>query len=430
MVLSLICLLSLFVFMMLGIPIVYSLAFSAVVGGLMAYGTDILPKLGWTPFQQLFNLAWTPLPLFILIGSLIAETPMGKDLFNAAIKWLARVPGGLIVAAILGEGVMAAALGTSAACIMVVGKFAVPQFDRFGYKRSVALGALLAGGLLGPLIPPSATMIIYCILTNNSLGKMFIAGIIPGILLIIMLSATAILICLFKPDYAPKVPSVSWKEKFSSLSRVWPIAFTIIAILGVIYFGLATPTESAGIGCTVVLILAIVLFKLRWTGLKNALLDTALINGMIIFILVWASFFTYMVGSSNVAQVALSFINNSAINPWMVIIIINIVYILLGFVLDPLTITFLTIPIFYPIVVGLGFDPIWFGIVFVVNTQLGLITPPMAVDLFAVKTVFNIPTMDLIKGVTPFLLVEFVFLAILIAFPWFSIWLPGIMIGR
>jgi C4-dicarboxylate transporter, DctM subunit len=430
MVLSAICILSLFVFMMLGIPIVYSLAFASVFGGLLAYGTDILGKLGWTPFQLLFNLSWTPLPLFVLIGSLIAETDMGRDLFKAAIKWLARVPGGLIVAAIFGEGVMAAALGTSAACIMVVGKVAVPEFDRHGYNRSLGLGALLAGGLLGPLIPPSATMIIFAILTNNSLGKLFIAGIIPGILLIFMLAATAIIICIVKPAYAPKVAPSSWGEKFTSITRVWPIVFCILAILGSIYFGLATPTESAGIGCVVVLIIAIVLFKLRWKGLKNAIVDAALINGMIIFILVWASFFTYMVGSSNVAKYMLDFINAAHFSPWMVIIVINVIYILLGFVLDPLTITFLTIPIFYPIIYNLGFDPIWFGIVFVVNTQLGLITPPMAVDLFAVRTVFGIPTGDLIRGVMPFLIVEFFFLALLIAFPQISLWLPGIMIGK
>ena len=164
--------------------------------------------------------------------------------------------------------------------------------------------------------------------------------------------------------------------------------------------------------------------------MKNALLDTALINGMILFILVWASFFTYMVGSSNVAKYLLDFVSSAAMSPWVVIIIINIIYLVLGFVLDPLTITFLTIPLFYPIVTGLGFDPIWFGIIFVVNTQLGLITPPMAIDLFAVKTVFNIPTMELIKGVTPFLLVEFVFLAILIVVPGLSLWLPGYMVGK
>ena len=208
--LSAICILSLFVFMMMGIPIVYSLAFAATMGGLLAYGPDILSKLGWTPFQMLFQLAWTPLPLFVLIGSLIAETTMGTDLFRAAMKWLSRIPGGLIVAAICGEGVMAAALGTSSACIMVVGKVAVPEFERNRYHRGISLGALLAGGLLGPLIPPSATMIIFAVLTNNSLGRLFIAGVIPGVILVIMLSLTAIIICVARPQYAPRGEATSW----------------------------------------------------------------------------------------------------------------------------------------------------------------------------------------------------------------------------
>ncbi len=197
------CIIGLFVLMMLGVPIAYSLGFTAIIGGLVAFGSGILSKVGWAPFSMLFNLSWTPLPLFVLIGSIIAETTMGKDLFNAAAKWLSRVPGGLIASAIIGEGVMAATLGTSAACIMVVGKSAVPEFERHGYSRSLGLGALLAGGVLGPLIPPSATMIIYSCLTNTSLGHLFMAGMMPGVLLAVMLASLAIGICAVRPQLGP-----------------------------------------------------------------------------------------------------------------------------------------------------------------------------------------------------------------------------------
>lgn len=426
---SLLCVLGLFVFMMLGIPIVYSLGFAAVFTGLFAYGPSVLYKVGLAPFSMLFNLAWTPLPLFVLLGAIIGESGMGKDLFRAAANWLSRVRGGLVVAGILGEAMLAATLGTSAAAIIVVGKVAVPEFEKQGYDRGFSLGALLAGGVLGPLIPPSATMIIYAVLSNVSLGRLFIAGIIPGIILAIFLSIPAVVISWLKPGLAPKTYSVSWRVRFSSLKGVWPIALVMFSILGTIYFGIATPTETAGVGSFVVAILAILFFRLRWAGLRRAVVEAATVNGMILFIITAASFFTYVVGSTNIAQELLSFVETGAISPWQVIVVINIILLFLGCIIDPITITLLTIPIFVPLIISLGMDPIWFGVLFVVNTQIGLITPPMGVDLFAVKTIFNVPTGDIIRGVAPFLFVELIFLAMISAFPQISLWLPDMMVG-
>ena len=426
---SLLCIIGLFVFMMLGVPIVYSLGFTAVFTGLFAYGPSVLYKVGLSPFSMLFNLAWTPLPLFVLLGAIIAESGMGKDLFRAAANWLSRVRGGLIVAGILGEAMLAATLGTSAAAIIVVGKVAVPEFEKQGYDRGFSLGALLAGGVLGPLIPPSATMIIYAVLSNVSLGRLFIAGIIPGILLALFLSIPAVLICWLKPGLAPQTYSVRWRERFSSLKGVWPVALVMFCILGAIYFGIATPTETAGVGSFVVALLGILFFRLRWAGLRRAIVEAATVNGLILFIIVAASFFTYVLGSTNIAKELLSFVESGAISPWQVILVINIILLFLGCIIDPITITLLTIPIFVPLIISLGMDPIWFGVLFVVNTQIGLITPPMGVDLFAVKTIFNVPTGDIIRGVAPFLVVELIFLAMISAFPQISLWLPNLMVG-
>jgi C4-dicarboxylate transporter, DctM subunit len=428
--LSIACVVALFVFMMLGIPIVYSLGFSAVMAALLAFGPSVLPKIGWSPFQMLFTFAWTPLPLFVMLGSLIAETNIGSDLFRAAANWFSRIRGGLIVAGIVGEAVMASTLGTSAACIIVVGKVAVPEFERAGYHRGLSLGALLAGGVLGPLIPPSATMIIYAVLTNVSLGQLFIAGVIPGIVLVFFLCIPTILICWRRPYLAPAARGVSWGERFSSLKNVWPVLIVMFCILGAIYLGIATPTETAGIGVFVVLLLSVLFYKMRWKGLRTAMIEAATVNAMILFIMCGAYFFTYVVGSANVATKLLAFVQSSSISPWMVILIINVILLVLGCIIDPLTITLLTVPIFVPLITNLGYDPIWFGIVFLVNTQIGLITPPMGVDLFAVKTIFNIPTMDILKGVTPFLIFEIFFLAVISAFPFISLWLPGMMIGK
>jgi C4-dicarboxylate transporter DctM subunit len=415
--------------MMLGVPIAYSLGFTSVFMALIYLGTGTLYKVGLAPFANLFNLAFTPLPLFVLLGAVIAESGMGKDLFRAAANWLSRVKGGLIVAGIIGEAMLAATLGTSAAAIIVVGKVAVPEFEKQGYDRGFSLGALLAGGVLGPLIPPSATMIIYAVLTNVSLGKMFMAGIIPGIILTFFLAVPTVIICYLKPELAANTYSVTWKERVSSLKGVWSVALIMFSILGSIYFGIATPTETAGVGSFVVIIIGILFFKLRWEGLRNAMMEAATVNALILFIIVAASFFTFVIGSTNVAKNLLVFVETSGVAAWQVILTINIILLFLGCIIDPITITLLTIPVFLPLIESLGMDPIWFGIVFLVNTQIGLITPPMGCDLFAIRTIFDVPSKEIIRGVIPFLLVEIIFLALIAAVPEISLWLPNRMIG-
>lgn len=419
-----------FVCMMMGVPIAYSLGFCGLLAGLLSLGGICLPKLGWTPFYFLYNLSWTPLPLFVLLGTVVAETTMGKDLFYSARCWLSRLPGGLAAAGIWGEAAIASILGTSAATVILVGKVAVPEFERYGYSRSLGLGALLAGGVLGPLIPPSATMIVYSVLAELSLGQLFMAGIVPGIILALMLSATVVLICIFRPNFGPPAGKVSWLERISSLRKIWPVVLVMLSILGSIYLGIATPTEAAGCACIIVIIIAVSVFGLRWDGLRRAMIEAVVINSMIMLILVGASFFTYMIGSANVADYLYNVVEAFGLQPWQVIISINIILLILGCIIDPLTIVMLTVPIFVPIIVAVGFDPLWFGVIFVVNAQIGMITPPMGIDLFAIKTIFDIPTGSILRGVLPFLLVEILFLAIIILFPQLSLWLPSTMVGR
>ncbi len=427
---SLICVGGLIVFMMLGVPIVYSLGFSAAVAAILVYGIPSLHQVGSLAFHTLFNLAWVPLPLFVLLGALIAESGMGKDVFKAAANWLSKIKGGLIVAGIVGEAMLASTLGTSAACIIVVGKVAVPEFEKQGYSRGFSLGALLAGGVLGPLIPPSATFIIYAGLTNDSLGKLFIAGIVPGLVLVLFLAVPAVLLSYLRPGLAPATYSVSWRERFGSLKGIWPIVVVMLSILGTIYAGIATPTETAGVGVVICLIIAVVFFKMRWKGLRAAMSEAATINSLIIFIIIAASFFTYVVGSTNVASVLQDLVKTSSMSPWMVVLIINIILLVLGCFIDPITITLLTVPIFEPLIVSMGMDSVWFGVVFCINTQIGLITPPMGTDLFAVKTIFNVPTTEILKGVTPFLIAELFFLMVVSYIPTLSLWLPNAMIGK
>ncbi|MBA7614972.1 C4-dicarboxylate TRAP transporter large permease protein DctM [subsurface metagenome] len=426
---AVICVGGMLFFLMLGVPIAYSLGFVSITVGLIAFGGACLDKVGWITFQLLYNLNWTPLPLFTLMACIIAETRIGEDLYRAARNWLSRVPGGLIVASIMGEAGMAAALGASGPTIIAVGKVAVPEFERYGYNKALGLGALTCGGVLGPLIPPSATMIIFAILANAPLGRLFIAGIVPGILLAFMLSTVPIILCSRNPALGGSVGAVSWSERFSSLKNVWPIVVVMSCVLGSIYAGVATPTEAGGVGCFIVLVVAVTVFGLRLKGLYRAMIETALINAMILIILVGASYFAYVVGSSALAENLASIVTSSAISPIFVIVSIMFALLILGCFIDGITIMMLTIPIFVPVVLALGYNPLWFGILYVTNMEIALITPPMGINLFLVRNTFDIKSGELLKGILPFMVVLLVFLAVMVAFPQLSLWLPNMMIG-
>jgi C4-dicarboxylate transporter DctM subunit len=424
---SSLCVIGMLVLMMAGVPIVYSLGFTAIIGMTLVWGGASLAKVGSTAFYLLYNQMWTPLPLFVLMACIISETRIGEDIFKAISNWLSRLPGGLVVASIIGEAAMAAMIGTSTATTITVGKVAIPEMEKLGYDRGFSMGALLAGGVLGPLIPPSATMIIYAILSEVSLGKLFIAGVVPGIVLAIMFSLFAFITCLYRPDLAPRPPAVSWRERFFSIRKIWPLVLVMVCILGGIYMGVVTATEAAGAASFVVMIIAIAFFGLRLKGLAQAMMETALINAMILFIFVAALMFSYMVGSSGLAEDLVNLVAASAVSRWIVMIMINVTLLILGCFIDGITIMVLTLPLFIPLIVSLGFDPLWFGIVLVTNMEIALITPPMGINLFAIRTAFGVPIGELLRGVLPFLLVLIVFLGVVIAFPQLSIWLPGLM---
>jgi C4-dicarboxylate transporter DctM subunit len=416
--------------MLIGIPIAFSMLVPALVIGIITYGFPVMDLLGRTTFSFLFRDALAPLPLFFLLACIIAETEVGDELFGAASKWLSRVPGGLVAASVIGEAAMAAIMGHSGGCIITVGKVAVPQYEKYGYDRGFALGALCCGGVLGPLIPPSTTMIVLTLFAEVSLGRLFIGGIVPGILLTIMLASTAIFMAWRNPKLGPPAGHYTWREKFGSLKRLWLIALIIFSILGVIYLGIATTTEAAGFGCVASLIIAIAAYKFRLLQLKRSLYEAALITGMLILVIIGASFFTYVVGSGGLGKSLANAVMDIGMSPIGFIICINILYLLLGCIMDTMTILLLTLPIFVPAVTALGFDLVWFGILVVVNMQIGLITPPLGLDLYIMRNTFGIPTNVLLRGVIPFLIVLLVFLAILVAFPQITLWLPGMMMGK
>lgn len=427
---AIICVSIMLIMLLIGIPIPFALGFSSILIGTIAYGATILEKVGSTTFYLVYNFVWTPLPLFTLMACIMAETRIGEDLYRAARNWLSRLPGGLISASILGEAGMAAALGASAPTIIAVGKVAAPEFERYGYNKGFSIGALACGGVLGPLIPPSATMIIYSVLTNVSLGRLFIAGIIPGIILALILGALPVVLCARNPLLGPVGASVTWAERFGSLRKIWAVALIFVFILGSIYLGIATPTEAGGIGAFIVLVIAVLFYHLRWRNLYPAMIDAALINAMLMFIFVGAQFFSYVIGTSSLAENMTSFVVNANLPPYLVIGVIMILLLLLGCLIEGITLMMLTIPIFLPLVITLGFDPLWFGILYVTNMEMGLITPPMGINFFLARNTFNVPTGELLKGIVPFFVVLLLFLVIIAAFPQLSLWLPSLMVGR
>lgn len=426
---TIICIAGSIFLMLVGVNIGYALGFCTVIGVLWGVGAPALTKLGLTPFSVFYSLNWTPLPLFILMAYIISETEIGTDIFDTANNWLSRVPGGLAVASIWAEAGMAATMGASGTTILTVGKVALPQMERLGYNKRFSMGALLSGGVLGPLIPPSIPFVVYAIMAQQSISELFIAGVIPGIILATMLSGYAIIACLRNPSLAPRPTSVSWREKLFSLRRVWPVVVLMVGILGGIYMGVITATEAGGIGVLIILLIAVVFYRFRFKNLVRAMTETATLTGMVGLMIIAATLFSYLVGNSRMAQALVDLISSSGLSPWMVIIVMNFILLILGFIMDGLAIMLVTVPLFIPLIVALGFNPVWFGVLMVVNIEIALITPPVALNLFLMSGIFRMPVAEVIKGVLPFLIVLLIFLIILIAFPDLSIWLPSMMQG-
>ena len=424
---AIVCLGGMLFLLLMGVPIAYSIGFVSGLVGFLTFGDSALDKVGWTTFSMLYKLSWTPLPIFTLLACLMAQTSMGEDIFGAARRWLSRVPGGLAASTVVGEAVMAAALGSSTATIMAMGKVAEPEFKRNNYNRPYAIGATLAGGVLGPLIPPSTIMIIFAVMANAPLGELFIAGVVPGVLLAVLLAGLAIFMAWRKPALGPRAEGVSWRERFSSLKRIWPMVLVMVAILGSIYAGIATPTEAGGVGCFVVLVLAVTVYHLRWKQLLAAIKETAVLNAMIMFVMISANFFAYIVGSSDLTEKMTEFVAAGHIPNVGIVFILMFIMIILGCFMDGITIMMLTVPFFVPLVTGMGYSLVWLGVLYTVNMEIGLITPPMGLNLFVTKQMFNLNTGELIRGVLPFLVLLFLFLILLVLVPDLALWLPSLM---
>jgi C4-dicarboxylate transporter DctM subunit len=426
--LSIILIVVLVILLGLGTPIAFCLGFLGTAGIVGFLGMNNLYQIGEIAAATGTNLFMLTLPLFILMAEVVSFSGVGDDLYTAAHDWLSWLPGGLAISSVATCTGFAAISGSSPATAATVGLVSIPEMRKRGYNRYLSVGCIAAGGTLGILIPPSITMIIYGIITEVSIGKLFVAGIIPGIILSLILSLAIAIAVMIKPNLAPRTKGVTWGKRFSSLKRVWAFVVLALSIIGTIYAGIATPTESAAIGATLAIVIAMFYRRLTIKTLHGALLRTVAVTSMIMFLVIGGNVLAFLLSSLTIPQYVTEAITALNVSRWTVMIIINLILLAMGCLLDPMAIMVISLPILFPIVSRLGFDPVWFGIVVTINVEMGMITPPVGLNLFILKgSVPGITMKDIVGGSAPFLLLLALGLIIIMVFPSLATWLPGRM---
>lgn len=438
-VLSLVLFGFMFLCLFSGLWIGFSLLCTGIFGMLVFDVTlppvlSIWDKIGGIMANSIFNStnSWTltALPLFIFMGEILYRTSISSKLFNGLLPWLSKIPGRLLHVNVVACSLFAAVSGSSAATTATVGKITLEELSRRGYSRSLAIGSLAGAGTLGFLIPPSLIMIIYGILSDTSIGKLFIAGIVPGLFLAGCYSLYIIIVTLIKPTVvANETESYSWKEKVATLKDLVPVLGLIFAVLGGIYVGLTTPTEAAAIGIAGSLILALASKVLTWKNLREALVNSVKTTCMICFIILAAAFLSQVVGFVGIARAVSEYITGLNLSPYLLILVIGLMYILLGMMLDGISIVVMTLPIVLPVVTSAGFEPLWFGIFLVFMVELAQITPPVGFSIFVIQDISKEKVSTILKATLPFFIIMVLMVVFVTFFPEVISFLPDRMLG-
>jgi C4-dicarboxylate transporter DctM subunit len=412
-----------------GIPVGAALFLVGFLGYWAISGFDAaLAAMGIMPYQNIATYSLTVIPLFIAMGHFAYHAGFATDVFDTAQKWIGPIPGGIVQATVAGAAAFGAACGSGMASCAIVSKITIPEMLRKGVNRKLAFGAVASAGTLAAMIPPSICMIIYGIITNTPIGKLLIAGIIPGIIAAIIFMITIYIMVKRDPSLVLSVVKVSWKERFYSLRGAWGIALMALIIMGGIYTGIFTPIEAGAVGAFGAFVSGVALKKFSWGSLKNCLIETIKTSGSILIIVAGAFLFTYFIGISRIPANASAFLTILNAPGILIIISIMVMYIILGCFMDVVPSLFLTLPIIFPTVVDLGYNPIWFGVLITHIVEVGMITPPFGMNLFIVRGIISDSTSkEVIKGVTPFIIADMVTLAIYIAFPQLALFLPNMM---
>jgi tripartite ATP-independent transporter DctM subunit len=419
----------------LGIPVAFGLGFVAITFLLSFEGLGMTKVIADTFLEGLMEFTIVSIPMFIVMGMAVASSPAGKDLYSALDRWLNRVPGGLVVSNLGACALFAALSGSSPATCAAIGKMGIPEMRERGYSKEISAGTIAAGGTLGILIPPSITMIVFGISTETSIGQLFMAGVFPGIMLTGLFMAWAI----FKTWRTNKdinsstvaFTHFSWKERFEILPRILPFLAVVVGVLYVLYGGIATPSEAAGIGAFLCIILVAVIYKIYnpkklWKILKGSMKESV----MIMMIIACSYLFSFTLSNLYVTQTIAQVMADLSVNKWVLLFIINIFLLVAGFFLPPVAIILMTTPILLPIIESAGFDPIWFAVVLTINMEIGLITPPVGLNLYVIKGISpDISLPEILRGSLPFMLCMVLAIVILCIFPEIATWLPRYLLG-
>ena len=382
-------------------------------------------ELAWSSSNEFLLVA---IPMFIMLGEILLRAGFAERMYGAMALWLSWLPGGLMHANIGASTLFAATSGSSVATAATVGTVSVPQIKRYGYNEPLFLGSIAAGGTLGILIPPSINLVIYGVLTNSSVPKLYLAGIIPGLMLAGLFMLTVIVACTVKPAWGGQPVRASWRERFVSLQHLLPPLGIFFLVVGSIYAGLATPTEAAALGVVGALVLAAFSRKLSIRMLRDALEGTMKATAMIMLIVIAAGFLNFVMSATGLTDTLTKTIGGLGLSPGMMILVVVLFYVVLGCFMETLSMMIVTIPIVAPVMIALGFDPIWLGILIILMVETALITPPVGMNLFVVHSIRKSGSMNaVIVGSLPFVLALFVMVALLAFFPDIALWLPRVV---
>jgi tripartite ATP-independent transporter DctM subunit len=428
-IVGIIVLLILFLFIFLRIPIGISMAVTGFVGAHYLIGPVAARSiLGVSPFETGSSYFFGVIPLFVLMGMFTFYGGLSTDAYRAVYALVGRLPGGVAIASIGACAGFAAVCGSTFATVATLGKVALPEMRHYNYDPKLATGAIAAGGTLGILIPPSTAFVIYGLVTEQSIGKLFIAGIFPGILLATLFMLTIYIITKRDPSLGPPGIRMSRRDIGKASINSWPIVFLFFLVMAGIWFGIFTPTEAAGIGAFAAFILTWIKRRLNKEVIIESFKGTIKTSGMIFMLVIGAMIFSYFIALSRLPIALADFISNLALSKYGILAAILIIYIFLGCIMDTLAMLLLTLPIIFPTIIALGFDPIWFGVIIVIVVEMALITPPIGMNVFVISGIApDVPLSDIFRGIIPFFLSLIVTLVILIAFPQIALFLPGAM---
>jgi len=418
-----------FLLALLRVPLAFAMGFVGFVAlGLMRGWGPTAASAAQVVYDTGFAYTLSVVPLFILMGNFVAKAGLAHELFRAAYAFIGHVRGGLAHATVLACAGFGAICGSSIATAATMSKVAYPSMKKLGYSDSLSTGVIAAGGTLGIMIPPSTIMVIYGIVTETNIGKLFAAGVIPGLLTAALLMVAVVIMTSRDPEHAPAGEKFSWAERWKALRGIWGVLLLVIVVLGGIYGGIFTATEGAGIGAAGAFLFAVARRALTVRSTLDVLIESARTTAMLFTLLIAATIFANFVNFTSMPGDLKEWITHLGLSPVMIVGAMMVIYVILGTVMEELTMVLLTIPLFFPIVVALGFDPVWFGVLIVMVIQIGLISPPVGMNLFVINTLLpRVGLGNIFRGVWSFVLVQVIMLAILVAFPQLSLWLPSFM---